>query len=283
MGRAQYAIRAALFGAVLGISATAAAQVTFPPITNRNFNIDLFEQPAIGFAAADRDGGGGRRGGGRSGRSLHESRLGGGAAGNHRATSSPGTSTSILTFPSTGKTPTTTARPSPASIVLCWAPSACCCNTGRGVCPSTADIRRTRSRRRPAAGWRPLVHRPHRALARTFSIRRSLPAWACAAAALNVYTLDPTGQTLFTRVGVSGDGRRGLDAARAETFVSRVSGGYRSTRRPSTSAAIPITAPATSCHQRDRPLGRHARRRMALRADALESTGSRATIGTSAS
>jgi len=38
-------------GLLLGVllaPLTAAAQLSFPPITNRNFNIDLFEQPALG-------------------------------------------------------------------------------------------------------------------------------------------------------------------------------------------------------------------------------------------
>lgn len=34
--------------AVMGMAVAAQAQMVFPPITDRNFNIDLFEQPAIG-------------------------------------------------------------------------------------------------------------------------------------------------------------------------------------------------------------------------------------------
>jgi hypothetical protein len=46
--QASYSIGAIVLVAVLASSASAQAQLTFPAITNRNFNIDLFEQPAIG-------------------------------------------------------------------------------------------------------------------------------------------------------------------------------------------------------------------------------------------
>jgi len=41
-------LRAGVFLVVMVMSLKANAQLTFPPITNRNFNIDLFEQPALG-------------------------------------------------------------------------------------------------------------------------------------------------------------------------------------------------------------------------------------------
>jgi hypothetical protein len=41
-------LRIGLLLGVLFAPLTAAAQLSFPPITNRNFNIDLFEQPALG-------------------------------------------------------------------------------------------------------------------------------------------------------------------------------------------------------------------------------------------
>ena len=47
-GRAAKHARAALFVVLILLPAGASAQTSFPPITNRNFNIDLFEQPALG-------------------------------------------------------------------------------------------------------------------------------------------------------------------------------------------------------------------------------------------
>jgi hypothetical protein len=48
MARAAYSFRAGLLAAVVMAPAAVRAQATFPSITSRNFNIDLFEQPAIG-------------------------------------------------------------------------------------------------------------------------------------------------------------------------------------------------------------------------------------------
>ncbi len=47
-GRAATRVRAVLLVVVILLPAGARAQFSFPPITNRNFNIDLFEQPALG-------------------------------------------------------------------------------------------------------------------------------------------------------------------------------------------------------------------------------------------
>ena len=46
--RAVKRVRACLFAALILVPAAARAQFSLPSITNRNFNIDLFEQPALG-------------------------------------------------------------------------------------------------------------------------------------------------------------------------------------------------------------------------------------------
>jgi len=46
--RSPYPLAAVIFAAALAAPTVARAQISFPPITNRSFNIDLFEQPAIG-------------------------------------------------------------------------------------------------------------------------------------------------------------------------------------------------------------------------------------------
>jgi hypothetical protein len=47
-GVGRYPLAAVIFATALAAPTVAQAQISFPPITNRNFNIDLFEQPAIG-------------------------------------------------------------------------------------------------------------------------------------------------------------------------------------------------------------------------------------------
>jgi hypothetical protein len=47
-GRLSRPLSAVIFLTALAVPIAAQAQLSFPPITNRNFNIDLFEQPAIG-------------------------------------------------------------------------------------------------------------------------------------------------------------------------------------------------------------------------------------------
>ena len=48
MGRSSCPLAAVIFVTALAAPGAAHAQLSFPPLTSRNFNIDLFEQPALG-------------------------------------------------------------------------------------------------------------------------------------------------------------------------------------------------------------------------------------------
>ena len=188
----------------MGVSARATAQVTFPPVTSRDFNIDLFEQPAIGSPRL-------------IGMAGAIDAVAEGAAG-------------LYTNPASAAVrPETTAEKFAWNVYLnSYVPvdGQDSNNNGQSVTSIhrsllgaaglllqygawglTIDGGYTAHEIAPQAGGglgvRSII--PHVALARTFLDGAFAAGLGVRGGALNVYTLDQN-QTLFTRAGASGEG-----------------------------------------------------------------------------